>query len=126
MYWQKRIAFQPERPSYIASFLIGIIFGVAWTPCTSPILGAILLLTATTTTLKSGVVLLLVYSLGLGIPFLILGLGLNQFSRVLQALKPHLGKIEMATGILLMGLGAVVFFNLLNNFNQYFTFGLLR
>lgn len=123
LYWQKRFEFRPERPGYVASFLIGVVFGTAWTPCVGPVLASILLLAATAGTLKSGVVLLLVYSLGLGVPFLLLGLGLNQFSRLLKALKPHLGKIEIATGLLMMILGVVIFFNLLNNLNQYFNFG---
>jgi cytochrome c-type biogenesis protein len=82
-----------------------------------------LLLAATTATLQSGVVLLLAYSLGLGVPFLLLGLGLNQFSRLLKALKPYLGRIEIATGLMMIVLGMVIFFNLLSNFNQFFNFG---
>ena len=126
LYTQKRIEFLPERPSYPASFLVGLIFALAWTPCVGPILGAILIMAANSTTLQSGVVLLLFYSLGLGIPFLLMGLGLNQFSRLLKKLKPYLGKIEIATGILMVTLGVVVFLNLLVYFNQYFNFELIK
>ncbi|MBO0781542.1 MAG: cytochrome c biogenesis protein CcdA [Ktedonobacteraceae bacterium] len=112
MYWQKRIEFHPERPSYPASLLIGVVFALAWTPCVGPILGSILVIAANSTTLQHGVLLLLTYSLGLGVPFLLLGLGLNQFSRVLKWLKPHLGKIEVGTGVLLILVGLMVFFNL--------------
>lgn len=126
LYAQKRIEFLPERPSYPASFLIGLIFALAWTPCVGPILGAILIMAANSTTLQSGVILLLSYSLGLGIPFLLMGVGLNQFSHLLKKLKPYLGKIEIATGILMMTLGVIVFFNLLVYFNQYFNFELIK
>jgi cytochrome c-type biogenesis protein len=121
---QRRFAFQAERPSYPASLLFGIIFGIAWTPCFGPILSSILYLAARSATLQQGVWLLFVYSLGLGVPFLLLGLGFNQLSRALKWLKPHLRKIEVGTGVLMIGLGIVIFFNLLLYFNQFLTFGL--
>ncbi len=125
LYQQKRFEFHPERPSYPASFLIGITFAIAWSPCIGPILGSILALAASGATLQKGVLLLLLYSLGLGIPFLLLGLGLNQVSSILKKLKPHLGKIEIVTGILMVVVGIMVFFNILLYLNSYFKFGLL-
>lgn len=124
LYQQKRFTFQPERPSYPASLLFGIIFGIAWTPCIGPILSAILYLAARSATLQQGVWLLLAYSIGLGVPFLLLGLGFNQFSRALKGLKPHLEKIEVATGVLMIGVGVVIFFNLLLYLNQLLNFGI--
>ncbi len=125
LYQQKRFEFHPERPSYPASLLIGITFAIAWSPCIGPILGSILTLAASTATLQKGVLLLLIYSLGLGVPFLLLGLGLNQVSSILKKLKPYLGKIEIAAGILMIGVGIMVFFNVLLYLNSYFKFGLL-
>lgn len=124
LYQQKRFSFTPTHPGYPASFLIGIIFAIAWTPCIGPILTSILILAADAPTLQQGVWLLLAYSLGLGVPFLLLGLGLNQLSRLLKWLKPHLGKIEIATGILMMVVGGMIFFNMLTYLNQYFNFGI--
>lgn len=124
LYQQKRFTFTPTRAGYPASFLIGIIFAIAWTPCIGPILTSILILAADAPTLQQGVWLLLAYSLGLGVPFLLLGLGLNQISRLLKWLKPHLGKIEIATGVLMMVVGGMIFFNMLTYLNQYFNFGL--
>ncbi|GHO50201.1 cytochrome c biogenesis CcdA family protein [Ktedonospora formicarum] len=120
LYWQKRITYYPSRPNYGASILMGIIFAIAWSPCVGPILASILYMASFTTTLQQGVLLLLAYSLGLGVPFLILGLGLNQLSALLKRLKPHLGKIEIATGIFMMLAGTVVFFNMLTYFNSFF------
>lgn len=125
LYRQKRFEVHPERPSYSASLLIGITFAIAWSPCIGPILGSILALAASTATLQKGVLLLLIYSLGLGVPFLLLGLGLNQVSSILKKLKPHLGKIEIATGVLMVVVGIMVFFNVLLYLNNYFRFGLL-
>jgi len=121
LYWQKRFAFRPARPSYSASLLIGMIFAIGWTPCISLFLGSILGLAATAATLRQGVLLLLAYSLGMGLPFLLLGLGLNQCSTVLKWLKPHLGKIEVATGVIMIFVGVMIYFNWLVYLNRYFT-----
>lgn len=124
LYWQKRFEFQPSRPSYSASFVIGLIFAIGWTPCVGLILGPILGLAANAATLRQGVLLLLVYSLGLGIPFLLLGLGLDRFSKVLTWLKPHVGKIEIATGVIMIAMGVLIYFNLFLTLNRFFNFGL--
>ncbi len=123
-YWQKRFEFRPNRPSYPASFLIGTIFAIGWTPCVGLILGPILGLAASAATLGQGVVLLLFYSLGLGVPFLLLGLGVNQLGRVLKWLKPHVGKIEVGTGVVMIAVGLVIFFNLLPYFDRFFNLGI--
>jgi len=121
LYWQKRFSFHPTRPSYPASLLIGVIFAIGWTPCISLFLGSILGLAATATTLRQGVLLLLFYSLGMGLPFLLLGLGIDQASRVLKWLKPHLGKIEVGTGVIMILMGVMIYFNWLVYLNRYFT-----
>src|SRR2546423_799883 len=123
-YLQKRFEFHPTRPRYPASLLFGVIFAIGWTPCVGLILGPILGLAANAATLREGVTLLLFYSLGLGIPFLLLGLGLDQFSKALKWLKPYLGKIEIGTGIVMVTAGVVIFFNLLPYLNHYYNLGL--
>ncbi len=123
-YWQKRFEFHPSRPSYPASLLFGIVFAIGWTPCVGLILGPILALAANTATLRQGVTLLLFYSLGMGIPFLLMGLGLNQLSRALKWLKPHLGKIEIGTGVVMIIAGGIIFFNVLPSFNHLFNMGI--
>jgi cytochrome c-type biogenesis protein len=124
LYQQKRWTFRPARPGYPASLLFGVIFAIAWSPCIGPILASILTLAASAATLQQGVWLLLLYSLGLGIPFLLLGMGLNQISSLLKRLKPHLGKIEIATGVVMIVLGVLIFNNLFALLNGYFNLGL--
>lgn len=124
LYMQKRFEYHPSRPSYSASLLFGIIFAIGWTPCVGLILGPILGLAANAATLKEGVILLLFYSLGLGIPFLLLGLGLDRLSKGLKWLKPYIGKIEILTGIVMILAGIFIFFNLLPTLNQYFNTGI--
>jgi len=120
LYRKKRFAFQPTRPSYPASLLIGVIFAIGWTPCISLFLGSVLGIAATAATLRQGVALLLFYSLGMGLPFLLLGLGLNQASRVLKWLKPHVGKIEVGAGVVMILVGVMIYFNWLVYLNRYF------
>jgi cytochrome c-type biogenesis protein len=124
LYWQKRFEFRPARPSYPASFVIGLIFAIGWTPCIGLILGPILALAANAATLRQGVLLLLAYSLGLGVPFLILGLSLDRFSKILKWLKPHLGKVEIGTGVIMILVGLMIYFNMLIYLNHYFNLGI--
>lgn len=124
LYWQKRFEMHPARPGYPASFLIGLVFAIGWTPCVGLILGPILGLAANAATLRQGVLLLLIYSLGLGIPFLLIGLGLDRFGRLLKWLKPHLGKVEIATGVIMIAMGVLIYFNLLLTLNRFFSFSI--
>lgn len=124
LFWQKRLTFRPSRPSYPASLLIGCIFAIGWTPCISLLLGSILGLAANAATLREGVLLLLMYSLGMGLPFLLLGLGLNQASQLLRWFKPHLGKIEIGTGVIMIIMGILIYFNVLVYLNSFFRSGL--
>jgi cytochrome c-type biogenesis protein len=122
LYREARFHYRISRPSFPASFLMGLIFAIGWTPCVGVILSSILILAGASATLQSGVALLAVYSLGLGLPFLAMGLAANFFSVWLKRLKPHLGKVELVTGLLLAAVGVAMFFGLFNYLPQYFNF----
>jgi cytochrome c-type biogenesis protein len=124
LYWQKRFEFRPNRPGYPASFVIGLVFAIGWTPCIGLILGPVLVLASNAATLRQGVLLLLAYALGLGVPFLLLGLGLDRFHKILKWLKPHAGKIEIGTGVILILMGVMIYFNWLIYLNRYFNLGI--
>jgi cytochrome c-type biogenesis protein len=100
------------KPRYLASFLFGACFAVAWTPCVGPILGSTLALA--TTRPASAFPLLLTYAVGLGAPFLLVGL----FPlRILSFLKQHrraAARLHVAFGVVLIGMGVLVFTNQLN------------
>jgi cytochrome c-type biogenesis protein len=113
-------SYRPRQPNYLASLLIGFIFGIGWTPCVGLILAPILALAAQAATLRMGVLLLIAYSAGMGLPFLAMGLGMNEMSRVLRPLKPHLGKVEALTGVFLILMGLVIYFNLLYLLSELF------
>lgn len=99
------------RTSYPFSFVVGLVFGLGWTPCVGPILAAILVLAAQAGTLGAGVLLLAAYSLGLGLPFLALALAIGRLGPLLKRLSPHLRSIEVGTGLLLALVGIVICFN---------------
>jgi cytochrome c-type biogenesis protein len=92
----------------LGSLVVGMTFAIGWTPCIGPILGAILTLAATRTTLLQGVILLSVYSLGLSLPFLITGLAVNQVLKLFTKIKKYLNIITIATGIMLIITGILV------------------
>ena len=100
------------RYSYVTSFLFGAAFAVGWTPCVGAVLGTILTLAITNP--ASAFWFLLAYSLGLGIPFLIVGLFTSRASGWIQKAGPRLKYANYAFGVLLIALGILVFTNQLS------------
>ncbi|MBI2499779.1 sulfite exporter TauE/SafE family protein [Candidatus Woesearchaeota archaeon] len=107
---EKEHKFQVKRKfksSYIASFLFGSAFAVGWTPCIGAVLGAILTLAITQPTMAF--FLLFSYSIGLGIPFLLVGLFTNQANKIIQKILPYLRYLNYFFGVMLIILGILVF-----------------
>lgn len=94
--------------NYFTIFFIGCAFAISWTPCVDPILASILILASTSGTLVKGATLLLVYSLGLGIPFILTALFINKFIFIFNSLKKHYRLIEIISSILLILVGILV------------------
>ena len=84
------------------AYVMGLAFAFGWTPCIGPILAAILTVAAAEQTVSKGASLLAVYSLGLGIPFIVAALAIEPFAAFLARFKKHLAKVEMAMGALLV------------------------
>lgn len=91
------------------SFLIGMAFAAGWTPCVGPILGAILAIASVHATLWDGVTLLFAYALGMGLPFLLMAATLGKSTSLLQALKKRHRAIEVASGLLLIVIGIMLY-----------------
>ena len=102
----------PERQGLLSSLLIGMGFSVGWTPCIGPILTSVLILAANTQTLASGMLLLAIYALGLGLPFLALAVGIRYLWKYLNILNKHMGAIKKISGIILIIIGILIFFNI--------------
>ncbi len=97
------------KTSYITSFVFGIAFAAGWTPCVGPILGSTFTLAATNP--GTAYNLLLAYSLGLGIPFLITGAFFSQATGVIKKLTKHLKHFNLIMGSILIVIGLLIFFN---------------
>ena len=101
--------FSEDKPrGVIGSAALGIAFAAGWTPCIGPILGGIIGLAATSGGWRSGFVLSAFYSAGLAVPFLITGLGINQFLSFYRGFRKHLHKVEVTSGIVLIVVGLLV------------------
>jgi cytochrome c-type biogenesis protein len=88
-------------------FLLGLAFAVGWTPCIGPILAAILSVAAVQETAWQGAGLLGVYSLGLGVPFLLAGIAIGPFLTFFSSFRKHLGTVEKVVGVLLILTGVL-------------------
>ena len=93
---------------YLSSFLMGVFFSAGWTPCVGPTLGAILTLGMSESTVGQGVFLLIGYSLGLGIPFLLTGLAVDRATALLRRARRYMPAIKMTTAVLLIAIGALL------------------
>jgi cytochrome c-type biogenesis protein len=104
------------------SLSAGVLFAFGWTPCIGPILAGILAIAAAQETAARGVMLLGVYSLGLGIPFILSALFLNAFFAAFSKIKHHLHKVEVAGGAILIAIGLLIFTGDLAAISQKFDF----
>jgi cytochrome c-type biogenesis protein len=109
-----------KQRTYAGSALIGASFSLGWTPCVGPVLGGILTLAASSSTVAQGALLLAFYSAGLGIPFLIAGLLAAEASAALKRFNRFLPTIELASGGLLVLAGILIFTDRFTIFNQTF------
>lgn len=96
------------KASYIGAFIIGVVFAFGWTPCIGPILGSILFLASQQDTVREGAVMLMLFSFGLGIPFLIAGLLFSLFLNFVKKFGRFFGVIEIVGGLLLISLGILL------------------
>jgi cytochrome c-type biogenesis protein len=112
--FEKRLHISAGRGGFLRSFLTGAIFTFAWTPCVSPILGSILSLAFAGETVWQGSGLLLVYSLGLGIPFLVIGLAMGSALPFIRRITRFTIWFYVIGGIILMAVGALILLGKLN------------
>jgi len=106
---EKKFIPKRSKASYPLSFVFGLAFAAAWTPCVGPILGTILTLAATTPSIAFN--LLLAYSLGLGIPFVLMGVFFSRANRIIKAMSKHLKYYNLVLGGFIILLGVLVFTN---------------
>lgn len=106
---EKKLLVRREKASYPLSFVFGLAFAAGWTPCVGPILGTILTLAATTPAMAFN--LLLVYSLSLGIPFIVLAIFFSRAQRIIRAMGRHMKYYSIILGAFIIALGILVYTN---------------
>ena len=108
---ERKVHLQRKEVSLIGTFLIGLTFAAAWTPCAGPILGSILVYASSTSDVKLGMGLLFTYSMGLGVPFFLSAIMVNNFLFAYKKFQKYLVATRIVAGLFLVIMGVVVFTN---------------
>jgi cytochrome c-type biogenesis protein len=119
LYREARFHADTRGASLAGAYVMGLAFAFGWTPCIGPVLATVLTVAANEASLGTGVRLLLVYSLGLGIPFILAAVAIGPFLGFLKRFRRHLGSVEKAMGILLVLTGILVLTGFLNTFGTW-------
>ena len=103
----------------VASYLLGVAFAFGWTPCIGPILGSILTVSATSGAVGDGAALLAIYSMGLGVPFVLAALFTDRFLHHAKALRRHGHALQIVAGALLIIMGLAMVTGYLTAFSSW-------
>jgi cytochrome c-type biogenesis protein len=126
---ERRVQLEEKPVGYLGSLLVGMAFAAGWTPCIGPVLGAILGLAASSSDLARGTLLLVAYSAGLAVPFLLAALALESFLAWFQRFRRYLPWVMRVSGALLVFVGILMVtgqFTRLAGWLQQFTPSLLK
>ena len=99
-----------KNTSFIKTFLFGLLFSISWTPCVGTFLSSALLLIAKEQDMFKGILLIILYSLGLGIPFIISAVLIDKLKSTFDFIKKHYGIIKKISGIILILMGIYIIF----------------
>lgn len=119
--YEKRLEFTGGKPGLFSSMLMGIGFSFGWTPCIGPVLSAVLILASRSSTVWSGVGLLAVYSLGLGIPFMVLSIFLKYLWKYIRGIYKYMKIIKIVSGAIMVVIGILI---VTNTFGYLATLGI--
>ncbi len=121
LYREKRLSFGGTDGTYLGALLLGAAFAAGWTPCIGPFLAGLLALASQEQTVGRGMLLLFVYGLGLGIPFVVAGLALGTSLRLLRGVKARMQVLELVSGFVLVGMGLLIFSDRLSLVSAWLT-----
>jgi cytochrome c-type biogenesis protein len=110
-YKEARFQIRDRKFGYAGAVLIGAAFAFGWTPCIGPILAGILTYAGTLEKVNQGVFFLFIYSLGLGIPFLLTALGINRFWGLFNRVKKYFKLLEVTSGVVMVIMGLLIYTN---------------
>jgi cytochrome c-type biogenesis protein len=121
-YREKRFLTFKRTNGTFGSFLMGMAFAAGWTPCVGPILSSILVYASSMETISKGIYLLVFYSLGLAVPFILTALAIDGLSAKIRNLGKHLKIISVVSGLLMILMGILIFTNKIGILSQYLNF----
>ena len=116
---ERAVAVAPRAGGPGGAFLTGAALAIGWTPCVGYVLGAILGMAATSSSALSGSILLLVYSLGLGVPFLLAALAFDSVMARLAVVKRHYHAVQVTAGIVLVVVGVLLMFGVFAHLSRW-------
>lgn len=119
LYSEARYSAVAEEASFLSAYIMGLAFAFGWTPCIGPVLATVLTLAASESSLWAGVKLLLAYSIGLGVPFVLAAIAIRPFLGFMKRFKKHFGLFEKVMGLLLIATGLLFVFGAQNWFSQW-------
>jgi len=122
LYFEKRLLPFGDANKNFGSVFIGMAFATGWTPCIGPILSSILIYAGSMDTVGKGILLLVIYSLGLAVPFLLTALAIGNFSRYFKKFSKFLPAVSVLSGVLMIIMGTLVFTNKLSILSRYLNF----
>ena len=126
---ERRVHIADKPVGYLGTLLVGIAFGAGWTPCIGPILGSILTYAASSADLSRGLWLLLAYSLGLAVPFLVSAVAVERFLDFFTRMKRQMVWVTRVSGVLMVAVGILMvtnYFTILATYLQQLTPDVIR
>lgn len=116
---EKRFEMRKKPLGYAGSLVVGVVFAAGWTPCIGPILSTILIYASTSKSVTTGILLLIYYSVGLGIPFFLSSLAFNSFLSAFDKIKRYMRVINIVSGLFLIGIGILFLTDTFKEINAY-------
>jgi cytochrome c-type biogenesis protein len=116
---EKRFEIRKKPLGYVGSFFVGIIFAAGWTPCIGPILSTILIYASASKSFTTGVFLLTIYSMGLGVPFFLASLAFSSFLSAFERMKRYMRVITVVSGLFLIAIGILFLTDTFKEINTY-------
>ncbi len=121
-YREKRYLYFDKIKGPFSSVIMGMAFATGWTPCIGPILSSILIYATSMNSIGTGVLLLVMYSLGLAVPFILTAMAIESFTKQFRKFSKYLPIISTISGILMIIMGIMIFTNQLSKLSQYLDF----
>lgn len=118
---EKKIEYKFNKLGFLSSIVFGMVFGFGWTPCLGAFLGSALALAGNSRTILQGMMLLVIYSLGLGIPFIVSSIIFEKIKGAFKQIQRHSRGVSIASGILLILAGVLVFTDTLKYISRLFS-----